>query len=211
MTRSPRSATPVESAVLRVAATGTVTALGQSIVASDGGTSERLTGLIGTNAGVQPGDSGGPLVNAHGQVIGMDTAGSAGFGFGFRSGGSTAYAIPIDQALAIAKQIEAGHSLTVHIGATAFLGIEVAGDFPGGQTVSGAVVAAVIHSSPAERAGLGNGDVIVALNSRKIGSSATLTALLQKQHPGSKVQIRWVDQFGTSHTAQVTLASGPPQ
>jgi len=193
------------------AATGTVTALGQSITASDGGgTSERLTGLIGTNAGLQPGDSGGPLVDGAGQVIGMDTAASA--GFAFQSAGNEAFAIPINRALAIAKQIEAGHSLTAHIGATAFLGIQVAvGDFLRGQTVAGAVVAAVIPASPAERAGLGNGDVIVALNSHPISSPTTLTALLQKQSPGSKVQIRWVDQFGTSHTAQVTLASGPPQ
>ena len=195
-----------------IAAPGTVTALGQSITASDGGgTSERLTGLIGTNAGVQPGDSGGPLVDASGQIVGMDTAASA--GFAFQSGGSEAYAIPINRALAIAKQIEAGRSATAHTGATAFLGIEVqaADYYLRGQTVSGAVVAGVVRSSPAERAGLAYGDVIVSLNSHTISSPTTLTTLLQKESPGSKVQIRWVDRFGNGHTAHVTLASGPPQ
>jgi S1-C subfamily serine protease len=63
-------------------ATGTVTGLGKSITASDDtGDSEQLTGLIETNAEVQPGDSGGPLVNTEGRVVGMDTAASSGFGF----------------------------------------------------------------------------------------------------------------------------------
>src|SRR6201994_2103872 len=60
-------------------ATGTVTALNQSITASDegGGSSEQLSGLIETNADIQPGDSGGPLVNSSGQIIGMDPAASS--------------------------------------------------------------------------------------------------------------------------------------
>jgi S1-C subfamily serine protease len=63
-------------------ATGTVTALNQSITAGDegSGSSENLTGMIETNAPIQPGDSGGPLVNSAGQVIGIDTAASSGSG-----------------------------------------------------------------------------------------------------------------------------------
>src|SRR6516225_7706598 len=63
-------------------ATGTVTGLNQSITASDegSGSSENLTGMIETNANIQPGDSGGPLVNSAGQVIGIDTAASGGSG-----------------------------------------------------------------------------------------------------------------------------------
>ena len=194
-----------------VAATGTITGLGRSITASDGSSSERLTGLLETNAGIEPGDSGGPLVDSNGDVIGMDTAAAA--GFALESGANDAYAIPINRALAIAKQIEAGHSLTAHIGATAFLGIEVAAvnDFIGGQAATGAVVAAVVPASPAERVGLAYGDVIVAVNNRTIASPTTLTALLLKQSPGKKVQIRWIDSFGASHTAHVTLAVGPAQ
>jgi len=63
------------------AATGVVTALGQSIIATDqfAGISEQLTGLIQTDVELQPGDSGGPLVSPSGQVIGMNTAGSSQF------------------------------------------------------------------------------------------------------------------------------------
>ena len=62
-------------------AIGAVTALNQSITASDelSGASEQLTGLIETDAPIQPGDSGGPLVNVYGQVIGMDTAASSSY------------------------------------------------------------------------------------------------------------------------------------
>ncbi len=111
-------------------ATGTVTALNQGITASDegsGSNSEQLAGLIETNADIQPGDSGGALVNSYGQVIGMNTAASSGTQFQSQSDQTAeqAFAIPINEATSIAKQIEAGQgSSTVHIGATAFLGIE---------------------------------------------------------------------------------------
>src|SRR5207253_9094121 len=99
-----------------------------------GANSEQLTGLIETNADIQPGDSGGALVNSFGQVVGMNTAASSGTQFQSESGqaAAQAYAIPIDKAESIAKQIEAGQrSSTVHIGATAFLGIETDGSGPG--------------------------------------------------------------------------------
>jgi S1-C subfamily serine protease len=109
---------------------GTVTGVDRSITASDdNGDSERLTGLIETDANVQPGDSGGPLLDAADRVIGMTTAASTGnrgfAGFG-DEGGNDGYAIPIAHALAIAKRIESGQgSSTVHVGGTAWLGVQV--------------------------------------------------------------------------------------
>ena len=122
-------------------APGTVTALNQSITASDelSSVSEQLTGLIETNAPIQPGDSGGSLVNAYGQVIGMDTAASSSDQTQGQSSTATqAFAIPINNALSIAKQIESGTtSATVHIGATAFLGVELQGDSSSSGSGSG--------------------------------------------------------------------------
>ena len=110
-------------------ATGTVTALNQSITASDelSSVSEQLSGLIETNAPIQPGDSGGSLVNSYGQVIGMDTAASSSDQTQGQSSTATqAYAIPINEAVSIAQQIEAGTTTAdIHIGATAFLGVEL--------------------------------------------------------------------------------------
>ena len=227
------------------AAGGTVTALNQSITASDegDGSSEQLTGLIETNADIQPGDSGGSLVNTSGQVIGIDTAASAGFSFqsSGQSSGNQGYAIPINEAITIAKQIEAGTaSSTVHIGATAFLGVEVAqsscssgstgggggsgsasvatavafgtGDSGSGNTSSsGALICSVMTSSPAQESGLAEGDTITSFNGQTVTSPSALTNLLEPFHPGDKVTIGWTDTSGKTHTASVQLSSGPPQ
>jgi S1-C subfamily serine protease len=99
-------------------APGVISNVNRTIEASDqsSGLNEVLHGMLQTNADIRPGDSGGPLANAAGQVIGIDTA----------AGGSkvySGYAIPINQALAIASQIAAGHGdSSIKIGLPAFLG-----------------------------------------------------------------------------------------
>jgi S1-C subfamily serine protease len=80
--------------------------------------------MIQTNANIVSGDSGGPLANSAGQVIGMDTAGNNG-GFAVQQS-SAGYAIPIDNALAVARQIAQGQaSSTVSIGYPPFMGIYI--------------------------------------------------------------------------------------
>jgi S1-C subfamily serine protease len=196
-------------------AKGRVTGLGRSITASDEGssTSEQLTGLIQSNAPIQPGDSGGPLTNTHGQVIGIDTAGSSGSTqLSSTSSSTQAFTIPINDALNIAHQIEAGTgSATVHIGSTAFLGIEVqsASQVPGTPASSGAQIAGVTQGSAAAAAGLGAGDTITSLAGHSITSPNQIRSALNGYHPGDKVSISWTDQSGASHTATVTLGSGP--
>ena len=196
-----------------VSTNGTITALGRTITASDeqnGG--EQLTGLIETDATLEPGDSGGPLYDSSQRVIGMDTAASV--GFSFQTAASTdGYAIPINRAVALAKQITAGRmTATVHVGGTPFLGVQVQdvdGYGFGLGSASGGLVAGVVSGSPASQAGLSPGDVITAIAGRTVNSSSdVLTALLTKT-PGTTVQLTWVDQAGSQRTASVTLASGP--
>jgi S1-C subfamily serine protease len=109
-----------------VAAAGQVTGLNQTITASDqGGTasSETLHGMIQTNADIQPGDSGGPLSSSASQVIGMDTAAQS-VSSGEQQQSAAGFAIPINTALAVARQIAAGHaSSTISIGYPPFVGI----------------------------------------------------------------------------------------
>jgi S1-C subfamily serine protease len=196
-------------------ATGRVTGLGKSITASDDqGGSEQLTGLIETNAGVQPGDSGGPLLNSNGQVVGMDTAASSGFGFQNVSA-ADAYAIPIAKALTIAHAISSGKaSAAIHVGTTAFLGIEVQSVDAAGYEysgVSGVLIAGVVSGGPADSAGLAAGDVITALDGHTVSSPSAVPALVLAKKPGAKITVAYVDQSGTSQTATVTLGSGPAQ
>ena len=108
-------------------AQGIINALDRSIQASDEGSNstENLNHMLQTNARIQQGDSGGALANNAGQVIGMITA--ANTGASSQSGGTLGFAIPINSALAIAKQIATGQqSATVYIGLPGFLGVEVA-------------------------------------------------------------------------------------
>jgi S1-C subfamily serine protease len=208
------------------AVAGTVTALDQSITASDelSGVSEQLTWLIQSSARIRPGDSGGSLVSSRGQVIGMDTAASSGYQFQSQSSQAVeqAYSIPIDQALAIAKQIESGTTTSdIHIGATAFLGLQIAP--PGGASgsgtggfgassqgsTSGVTIAGTVPGSPIALAGLAAGDTITAVGGRSISTANNIAQTLVRYHPGDKISITWVDQYGRSHATTLTLTSGP--
>jgi S1-C subfamily serine protease len=192
-------------------APGTVTALDQTITASDenGANAEQLTNLIQVNANIQPGDSGGALVNNSGQVIGMNTAASTQFhlnrrGGGGASGATQGFAIPINKAVTVAQQIESGSGTsTVHIGESAMLGVSVT------DTDQGAGIGQVLSGSPAVQAGLAAGDVITAMDGKTIDSSTALSTVIDQHHPGDTVSITWVDQSQQQHTGNAKLATGP--
>lgn len=192
---------------------GTITGLHRMIAVSDEhGGSVQLHNLLETDASLKPGDSGGPLLDSANDVIGMDSAASA--SFRFEQSGSDAYAIPIGTATMIAKRIAAGRSSAhVHVGGTAFLGVDVqpSGYLRGGALAAGETVLGVVPGSPAAKAGIVAGDVITAVNGRTVTSPAAVVAQLLSRHPGDKVTVKWVDRSAGTHTASVALASGPPQ
>ena len=186
-------------------ANGHVTNLDQAITASDASdnSTEQLLGLIQTDASLRPGDSGGPLVNSGGVVMGIDTAASSGFQF---QAGTQGFAIPINQAMSIARQIMAGRgSDTVHIGAAALIGVLV-DDAP---LSAGAHVVTVETGTPADNAGLVPGDVINSLGGQAVQSATSLTNLMQRHHPGQRVQLGWTDTSGQKQSTTVELAPGP--
>jgi len=201
--------------------TGTVTSIGATITAVDDsdGVQEHLAGMIQTNANIEPGDSGGPLVNSAGQVVGMDTAASTSnsTGYGTTADEATAaFSIPINRAISLADKIEAGKSSsTVHIGATAFLGVEVdpssssAGGAGIGQAASGVAIAGVVPNTAAAEAGLSAGDSILSVGGHEITSDSDLQSVIEEYHPGDKVSVEWSGESGQAQSATVTLTTGP--
>jgi len=177
-----------------IAARGKVVRLRRSItVVNDIGERHWLAGVIETSASLQPGDSGGPLLDSAGRVVGMDTA--AAFG-------GSAYAIPIATAARVTSQIVAGkRSSRVHVGATAFLGIRV----------QGTTVDDVVRGSPAYKAGIKPGDVIISVGGKRVTGEAGITAAVLAHKPGQVIKVVYTDETGAPRTAKVKLANGPPQ
>jgi len=195
-----RGGTPVRSP-------GTVTALGQTISASDQGGAhvETLSNMIQFDASIQPGDSGGPLVNSAEQVVGMDTAAS-GSVRDRQLASDVAFAIPINTAISIAHQIASGApSPNIEGPNRAFLGVEVRDS----STPAGALVVGVQPNSPADTAGLAAQDVIVAVDGTTVDSVASLQSALRTHKAGDQVGIGWIDTSGQQHRATAQLGSGP--
>ncbi len=187
---------------------GRVTGLGQSITVSSAGEPFTFVGLIETTTPLRSGDSGGPLLS-DGRVIGIDAAASGGFNF---EGSAQGYAIPINRALKIAGQIDAGRrSSTVHIGPTAFLGVALRRVGDGDEDVAGAIVEDVVPGSPAAKAGLGTDDVITTFAGKRVQTVASLRKLVLKASPGQTVRVAWIDPSRGRTSAVVRLVAGPPQ
>ena len=100
------------------------------------------------------------------------------------------------------KQIVAGQASTrVHIGATAFLGIQV----------QGTQIADVVPGSPAQAAGLKPGYLIISIGGKRVTGEASITSALLAHKPGQVVTVVYSDDTGRSRAARVRLATGPPQ
>src|SRR5829696_8887368 len=186
--------------------TGPVTALNQTVNAEDTltGSSEEVNGLIEVAADVRPGDSGGPLVNGAGQVIGVITAASVTYQMG---PGGEGYAIPINDAMAIAGQIRSGAPTdTAHIRQPVLLGVGVSTQPRRG---GGIVVRDVMLGGPAAQAGIAIGDVLTVLDGAPLDSATTLTYVLDRHYPGDVVDLTWIDRSGQERTGKAALVSGP--
>ncbi|RMI03475.1 PDZ domain-containing protein [Cellulomonas triticagri] len=191
-----------------MAASGTVTALDESITTQAEGVSqgESLSGLIEVDADVVSGDSGGALLDDEGEVVGITTAASSG------SADITGYAIPVGDALDVATQILSGQdSDSIVLGYPAFLGVQLA-TTPGrgaAGTTAGATVAGVVDGTPAAGAGLVAGDTITAVDGVAVADGDALSAALAEHDPGDEVTLTWTTTSGTTAQAAVTLVEGP--
>ncbi len=178
--------------------TGVVSALGRSIVASDGIRGvEEISNLLQTDAAINPGNSGGPLVNIHGEVIGMNTAvASDATGIGF--------AIPVDELRFVAESVlKNGEIIRPFVGIrytiitpenAAALGV----DKTYGALVSTGSVGepAVISGSPAEKAGIKEGDIILEIDGERVTKSNDIRVLVSKKNVGDTIVLLVVGDYG---------------
>jgi serine protease Do len=159
--------------------------------------------FIQTDAAINPGNSGGPLVNLDGKVVGMNTA------IFSRSGGymGIGFAIPIDLATSIAGQLmDSGQVTRGYLGvAIQPLTQELAESF-GIDRTQGILVAQVSGDSPAEAAGIAQGDVIVSYRGEPVEDTGDFRNRVAMTEPDQAVKLT-VLRDGKSRTLNVTIGS----
>ncbi len=180
---------------------GIVSAIGRSLP------NENYTPFIQTDVAINPGNSGGPLFNLDGEVIGINSQ------IYSRTGGymGVSFAIPIDLAMNVVEQIkETGHV------SRGWLGVliqdvtrELAESFAMEKPI-GALVSRVLPDSPAEKAGLEVGDVIVAFEGHEIGRSSDLPPLVGGSRVGSTARLDLI-RDGKKMTLEVVLSELPAE
>ncbi|MGZ3524615.1 MAG: DegQ family serine endoprotease [Thermodesulfobacteriota bacterium] len=140
--------------------------------------------FIQTDASINPGNSGGPLINMKGEVVGINTAIIA-------SGQGIGFAIPVNMAKEIAPQLqEKGHVTRGWLGVSIQeVTPELAKSFALKEK-KGALVAQVVPGSPAEKAGIEQGDVIVEFDGKEVASSKDLPLIVSSTPVGKSVTIK---------------------
>lgn len=160
-------------------------------------------GFLQTDAPINPGNSGGPLMNLQGEVIGVNTAiiqHAQGIGF----------AVPVDTVSRVVPQLETKGRVE-----RAWIGVGLA-DLPEDRSrmfypaEHGALVARVEPKSPADKAGLTDGDVILALDGQKIEDAAALMRAVSSMNIGEKVKLQ-VNRRGQTKDLTLTLGKMPDQ
>ncbi|MEU6711249.1 trypsin-like peptidase domain-containing protein [Nonomuraea sp. NPDC046802] len=148
-----------------------------------------LGGMIQTDAAINPGNSGGALVNAAGELVGINSAIAA-------DGVNLGFAIPVNTAKQVSDQLISKGKVS-----HAFLGVSVtdaAGDVPG------ALIRQVTAGSPAEKAGLKQGDLITKLGNTPVGGGDTVVGQVRGYKVGQQVQVTYL-RDGKTNTVTVTM------
>ena len=190
---------------------GIVSAFGRQITVQDG---TALRNLIQTDAAINPGNSGGALLDSGGNVIGINTAvAQTAEGIGF--------AIPINIAKPIMQQALAGQKLSrpwigiryitidAQVAADHKLSVTDGAWLKATDPTTGSTVDPIVPDSPAEKADLHEGDIVVAVDGRKITSTAPLDDILTQYAPGKTVALD-VIRDGKTITLTLVLGTRPP-
>jgi putative serine protease PepD len=197
---------------------GIISAEGRSVTAGDPTTNatENLTNMFQTDAAINPGNSGGPLVDSSGQVIAMNTAVASSSG-GNAQAQNIGFAIPSNQITGLLPSLRNRSIGPASQTSSGFLGVSIESLTPQLRTAynfvptQGAVVTQVEPGSPADVAGLEQGDVITTFDGKAITGAGQLQQLVQKDHPGQSVRIGiYRGQAQMTLTATLSSASQVP-
>jgi serine protease Do len=189
---------------------GIISGLGRPVTAGDtsGSSSESLTNLFQTDAAINPGNSGGPLLNINGEVIGMNTAVAS-------NAQNIGFAIPVnDIKTQIASILSKGKLEVAYLGVRYIVltkEIQTRYDLSNGQgawLMSTTAQNAVINDSPADKAGLRQGDIVTKINDEELTSDNVLATILSKYNIGDKIYITYV-RDGQTKTTDATLEVAP--
>jgi len=180
---------------------GIVSALQRPVTTGDSATESSYINAVQTDAAINPGNSGGPLVNMVGQVIGVNSAiATTGGSVGGDQAGNigVGFAIPIEQVKVTADQIvRTGEARYPVIGAKVQTGQ---------RDGSGAEIDSVVAGTPADEAGLKEGDVIVAVEGSKVTDGIALIVSIRSHQPGETITFTVV-RDGDEQEIDVTLDS----
>lgn len=168
--------------------------------------SQVVTSAIQTSAAVNPGNSGGALVDAAGRLVGINSSiASLGSSSGQSGSIGIGFAIPVDEAQWIAEQlIEDGQAEHAFLGVTPIDGTAELGS----ATRSGAQIRSVSDGSPAEAAGLQEGDLVVGVDDSTVTSAESLVGIIHSHRIGTKVSLAVV-RDGEEQTIDATLGTAP--
>lgn len=188
---------------------GIISGIGRPIQADDGsGSSEQLQNLLQTDAAINPGNSGGPLVSLEGKVIGVNTAISA-------EGQAIGFAIPINDAKGLINSVlKDGKIVRPYLGVRYVTLDKATAEQLKLSVAQGAYVSrsgndsAIVPGSPADKAGLREGDIITKVNNTAVSEDHALASLLAQFSPGDKVTLELV-RDGKKQTVDVTLEAYP--
>ena len=173
---------------------GIVSSLGRTVSEGNGAV---ISSAIQTSAAINPGNSGGALVDLHGQVIGIPTLAALDPQLGGAQAPGIGFAIPSNVARRIADQLIA-NGRVVRSG-RAYLGVRVATIVGGGVLVS-----AIVARGPAAKAGIKQGDIILAIDGKPTPTADVLVSVLANLHPGQKVPVQLL-RHGKKLTVTVIL------
>lgn len=193
---------PLGMAFDRTVTQGVISGLDRSITVSDGQTKLTMDGLIQTDASINAGNSGGPLLNSEGHVIGINSAKA-------QSGEGLGFAIPINTAKPIVDEIKTkGEFKRSYIGIRGASVSDYLQAYPDAEigTETGVYIVQLYTDSPAEKAGLKEGDIITGLEDQKIESMTQLISGLFQYRPGDTVKLSVIRDSRTM-TFNVTLTT----